>query len=629
MSKRSLRRARTFPVRLRESALEKVALREAPRGSVAGVTEAGNGRLLVQLISEGWGSSGHYTADVLERAAKKKVFAKGVSMYIDHQKPSDRDEQPERSVHDLAARLVTDAWYDPSRKALVAEAKALPTYRHLLLDEDFYEAVGLSICAGGLAEYGQVGDRKGLIVKEITEAESVDFVTKAGRGGKVLALLESARRDVDVTLTETGETEQVVEAPAAAESVDHSATETPLREARNIGAWLESRLHLDLTMLADDMYGDGRLTRDERIALSKAIGLGLQAYTAEIEASAPQLFQRDLYERPEDVRVSESARLREATSDQIRTALMSAVRAAHSTEHTWCWIRDYDADRGLVWFDVESPDDGCATYQQAYTTSGADAAITAALTGERVAVVAQTVYVPAAAPAADLPLYESAEPDDTAEQAPTTTDVTDGAPPTGSTTPINTEEVSAVADTSTAGTAPVVDTAAIQFEAREAAVARDKAVGERDAALKEAADIRAERDAARAELARFRAVESARPLVAAQLAEAGLPAAAQAKVTAGVTSRVPLTEAGLLDQHALRTLVDAEVTAEKTYLAQLAEANGAGAVTGFGQQVQPVVQATSSWAAPADAPNAALVEAYRSRGLDAKAAEAAARGRQV
>lgn len=623
MSKRSRVRARSFPVRLRESTATVVdaaptLLREA---STDGIAETGTPRRYrARLIeTDRWGSSGWYGRDVIGRDGPT-AWPIGTHLYVDHPKASDEIELPERSIRDIGAHITSTPVLESD--GLYADIEVVP--HHAAMVHSLRNIIGLSIRADGFAESGTRQGRTGPVVTAITHGISVDLVTKAGAGGRIISLLESARA---TALTEAAE---AIEPATLVEPVEAAS----LREARNIGAWLESRLHLNLTTLADDMYGDGRLTREERIALSTAIGKGLQAYTAEIQQTAPQLFERDLWAEPtQRAAIAESARLRESTSDQIRAALTVAVRDAHSAEHTWCWVRDYDADRGLVWFDVEASEEGCATYQQAYTTTGADAAITAALIGERVAVVAQTVYVPAVAdtPSTDLPLYENAE---LAE--PNTADVTDGAPPTGSTTPTTTEEGPDMSGTSTgaiasapAGTAPVVDTAAFQIEAREAATARDKATGERDTALREAATEKARADKAEAELALFRAVESARPLIAAQLAESGLPAAAQNAVTAYVTERVPLTESRHLDQNALRGLVEARATAEKAYVAQLQEAAGAGQVTGFGQAPAQQAPAAASWAAATESPNTDLIEAYRARGLDAKAAEAAARGRSV
>ena len=68
-----------------------------------------------------------------------------------------------------------------------------------------------------------------------------------------------------------------------------------LKEARNVGEWLESRLHLMFTQIADDMFGEGRLSRDERIALSSAIGGALDAFRAGVEEKAMALYSRDPY----------------------------------------------------------------------------------------------------------------------------------------------------------------------------------------------------------------------------------------------------------------------------------------------------------------------------------------------
>lgn len=230
-----------------------------------GFTTAAAGRQFVQIITPGWGSSGYYSPQVLRETATAKVFRAGTPMFLDHPGAAEEHDRPERSVRDLAAHLAEDARYDVGRDALVATVDVLPHYRDLLAS--LHEHVGLSIRADGVAEMGEAEGRRGPIVREITEAVSVDYVTKAGRGGKVLALMESAR---------TGR----------------------LAEAGTVGAWLESRLHLTLTQFADELYGDGRLTRDERIALSAAVGDGLRAWTARIETDQPQLFTRGLHDAP-------------------------------------------------------------------------------------------------------------------------------------------------------------------------------------------------------------------------------------------------------------------------------------------------------------------------------------------
>lgn len=249
-------------------------------------------RRRIQLIDAGWSKNGrYYPASTLAEAARNRVYPAGTPMFIDHPTVSEQQERPERSVKDLAARLVTDARYENG--ALVAEAELFGPWRPVI--NDMAEHIGVSIRAAGTVEYGEAEGREGPIVTALTEGISVDFVTTPARGGKVLELIESAR----------------------------SSMQSRLEEARRtVGTWLESRLHLAFTEMADDMYGEGRLSRDERNALSAAVGDALAAFTARVEADAPQLYQRDLWGGP-DGEVSEAAE----TADTKKAA---ASEAAHN-----------------------------------------------------------------------------------------------------------------------------------------------------------------------------------------------------------------------------------------------------------------------------------------------------------
>lgn len=94
-----------------------------------------------------------------------------------------------------------------------------------------------------------------------------------------------------------------VAAADASQYIGEAATmpQTNLQEARNTGEWLEARLHLMFTEIADGMFGDGRLSREERIVLSSGIGDALDAFRAKVEAVAAQLYQRDPYDGPEAI----------------------------------------------------------------------------------------------------------------------------------------------------------------------------------------------------------------------------------------------------------------------------------------------------------------------------------------
>lgn len=142
-------------------------------------------RLLVGLITPGQGSSGYYPQATLEAAATDKVFGTGTHMYLDHPTESDEYERPERSVRDLAAVLSEDARWDG--QALVAEAEVFGPYADALVA--MKDHIGVSIRASA-----EVSEAKGVrTIEKLVHAESADFVTKAGRGGSIMAVLESSR----------------------------------------------------------------------------------------------------------------------------------------------------------------------------------------------------------------------------------------------------------------------------------------------------------------------------------------------------------------------------------------------------------------------------------------------------
>jgi hypothetical protein len=130
------------------------------------------------------------------------------------------------------------------------------------------------------------------------------------------------------------------EADRTVELTRESALKT-VREARNVGQWMESRIHLSFTCIADEMFGDGRLTREERIALSKGIGAALDAFTASLEATAPQLYSATCGPTPEalaavaeanttvPVHPAGSNPTKEHTMPEIEESRLQALEEAH------------------------------------------------------------------------------------------------------------------------------------------------------------------------------------------------------------------------------------------------------------------------------------------------------------
>lgn len=268
----------------------------------ASITEAAaaaakdTGRMPVQFISPGWGSSGYYSPDVIAEAAETKFIPAGTHMYADHPTDAEDAERPGRSIKDLMAVVVEDAHLSDDG-ALVGEVDVVPAWRDLL--ETVRDHIGVSIrgSATDIVE-GEAEGRRGRIIEGLmAPCLSVDFVTKAGRGGKVLPVLESAA------------------------------------------------------------------------ANQRAIAHGVA----------------------------------EATVNDTREALQTALRDAYAGDKTWVYVRDFDDS--TVWFEIEGDGDDNGIYAQAYASDGAS------LSGDRTEVRVQTTYVPVTRPDSTNPTTEESQED--------------------------------------------------------------------------------------------------------------------------------------------------------------------------------------------------------------------------
>ncbi|MEO9246459.1 hypothetical protein ABDK96_02045 [Citricoccus nitrophenolicus] len=146
--------------------------------------KSGPGKRLLTLITPGTGSSGTYSAEMLQRAAEDKAFPRGTQGHIDHDSAREQTDKPEGSLRNLALYLTEDAYWDGS--ALVAEAKIGTAWNQFV--DDFHEILGVSINA--LAEVAEDGTVVSLIPDPFNRA---DLVTVAGRGGRVGEAREAAR----------------------------------------------------------------------------------------------------------------------------------------------------------------------------------------------------------------------------------------------------------------------------------------------------------------------------------------------------------------------------------------------------------------------------------------------------
>jgi len=177
---------------------ERANIREANSRAFREAAAKGAKREIV-IIEAGWGSSGYYSEEVLERDIPR-IFPVGTHMYLNHPTESEERERPERDLRDLVGVLETSP-----RMAGIASVAVARIFEHwlpLFEDEEFVKAIGTSIRAFGVAEEGAAGGKQGPIIQTLTEGLSIDYVTQAGAGGAVGSMVESLRERV-VPLIET------------------------------------------------------------------------------------------------------------------------------------------------------------------------------------------------------------------------------------------------------------------------------------------------------------------------------------------------------------------------------------------------------------------------------------------
>jgi len=394
------------------------------------------GLLPIQFISPGWGSSGYYSRKVLEQAATDRVIPAGTHMYADHPTDTEHIERPGRSIKDLMAVTVEDAKVNGDG-ALVGEVQVVPAWRDLL--ETVRDHIGVSIrgSATDIVEGEAEGRRGGIVEGLVAPVISVDFVTRAGRGGKVLRVLESAA------------------------------------------------------------------------ANRRAIGHGIA----------------------------------EATVNDTREALQTALKDTYGADKTYVWVRDFDDT--TVWFEVEAPDN-TGIFAQAYAMSDTAGA---SLSGDRTEVQVKTQYVPVTATSeGGTPIVPVARPDSTTPTTEADQEVTMGN---------------------------------IQIEESEHRALVEKA-GRVDTLEAERDTEKARAEKAETALAERDRVDAARKIVTER--------ATAAEVTfspleeRGLLADLPLKD-GALDVEVFTKTVDEAAATRKT-------AAGAGSVTGFGGTAAGGTEAT-------------------------------------
>lgn len=231
------------------------------------IEAAGGGtEMEIKLIAPGKGSSAFYPKEVLERDGPK-VFTKNTQIYINHATKTEESQRPEGDWHKLAGALASDAyWSESGKKGPGLYAKALFSSDYAALVREKAPFTGMSIRASGIAESGKMRDGVP-ILKELTGAESVDVVTRAGAGGMILT--ESAGSQTS-NLTEGADQMDAAEIKKLQES--SAATALALTESQKVIANLTARaVRGDARELAAAVLATTALTESQRIYVTESV----------------------------------------------------------------------------------------------------------------------------------------------------------------------------------------------------------------------------------------------------------------------------------------------------------------------------------------------------------------------
>lgn len=185
----------------------------------------------IKLIAPGKGSSAFYPVEVLRRDGPQ-VFKAGTHVYLNHPTQAEEAARPEGDVANLAGVLTSDATYHESHakgEGLYARMKVFADHAQMV--EEKAPHVGMSIRAAGMAESGKTRD--GLpVLKQLTAAQSVDVVTRAGAGGMILTESARTQPQQEATGMTEAETQKLIEAavsPFRKRAVQADARETANR----------------------------------------------------------------------------------------------------------------------------------------------------------------------------------------------------------------------------------------------------------------------------------------------------------------------------------------------------------------------------------------------------------------
>jgi hypothetical protein len=208
-------------------------------------------KALITLIAEGPGNSLHrhyYGRELLEKAVADGIF-EGKPSFLNHPSKQDQTNRPERDVKDLAGwfenvhivkKPVTEKGLpgmpvgyqrsfvvgtlnaESGNEASMNKLREAANYQQKYPEKPGY--VGWSILGGGSSKPKDIDGEKWNNVEAFTGIDSIDMVTKAGAGGRLISLMEGQPRMFRLFGKRTAPTKSAVAEKARLDLAAHVVT---------------------------------------------------------------------------------------------------------------------------------------------------------------------------------------------------------------------------------------------------------------------------------------------------------------------------------------------------------------------------------------------------------------------
>jgi hypothetical protein len=274
----------------------------------------------LQLIRPGWGNTRdnhYYPAAMLKRDAH--VF-EGAKMYTTDHKPEEKSVRTEVAVIKNIQGFTEEG--APVGRVVVFD----PTFAEQVRNRaaaGVLSTLECSILADGKARPGfEEGGRKGKVVESITSVSSVDWVTKAGAGGKALNLVES----------EEGSAEDITDEGGDPVSPSGEIETTPVESSSTPEAELPATISEDGT--AEPVAAAVTETVTEPVQLERSVIAAELSKTNLPAASVTSLVLRDFSSLEELAQAisSEVERIKQVTGSGRPFALGESAAAKTATQ---------------------------------------------------------------------------------------------------------------------------------------------------------------------------------------------------------------------------------------------------------------------------------------------------------